>query len=75
MESIRINVSGAELTLTTYEDGTFMIEKNEGGKWFVSSQDLEKTFWLQENLKDGGIRDISKQKNLVSALHAIAWAQ
>lgn len=64
---------GAEITLTQFSDGKIVLEKNEGEKWFVSTQ-CDDCFYLQENLIDGEIRDMGFVDNLPDALYKIAWA-
>ena len=65
---------GAEITLTQFSDGKIILEKNECERWFVSTEDSDGKFYLQENLIDGEIRDISVTDNLPDALYKIAWA-
>lgn len=65
---------GAEITLTQFADGKITLEKNEGERWFVSTQDNDGKFYLQENLIDGEIFDMGCVDNLPDALYKIAWA-
>lgn len=65
---------GAEITLTQFADGKIVLEKNEGERWFVSTQENDGNFYLQENLIDGEINDMGFVDNLPDALYRIAWA-
>ena len=70
----KIKVAGVTITLTQFTNGLMILEKNEGERWFVSTEDSDGNFYVQENLIDGEIRDISVTDNLPDALYKIAWA-
>jgi len=63
-----------EIEITQLPNGNLMLEKNENGKWFVSSE-CDGHFYLQENLEDGEIRDMGFVDNLPEAIQKIAWAR
>ena len=70
-----IKVGGVAITLTQFTNGLMILEKNEGEKWFVSTQDNDGKFYLQENYDDGEIREMGVTDNLPDALYKLAWAQ
>ena len=71
----KIKVGGVPITLTQFTNGLMILEKNEGEKWFVSTQDNDGKFYLQENYDDGEIREMGVTDNLPDALYKLAWAQ
>ena len=71
----KIKVAGVTITLTQFTNGLMILEKNEGEKWFVSTQDNDGKFYLQENYDDGEIREMGVTDNLPDALYKLAWAQ
>lgn len=71
--SIKACNSQVEIEITQFPDGNLMLEKNENGKWFVSTE-CDGCFYLQENLNDGEIRDMGFVNNLPEAIQKIAWA-
>lgn len=71
----KIKVGGVTITLTQFTNGLMILEKNEGEKWFVSTQDNDGKFYLQENYDDGEIREMGVTDNLPDALYKLAWAQ
>ena len=71
----KIKVAGVTITLTQFTNGLMILEKNEGDKWFVSTQDNDGKFYLQENYDDGEIREMGVTDNLPDALYKLAWAQ
>ena len=73
-EQVKIIVAQTEIIMTQYCDGSMFLEKNEDGRWFVSTKS-DDCFYLQENLEDGEIRDLGFKDNLPEALIAIAWAR
>ena len=77
MERIEIKAcnSPVGIEVTQLGDGLLLMEKFENGKYFVSSQDIDGKFYLQENLDGGEIRDMGSQDNLPEAIRAIAWAR
>lgn len=69
-------VAGVKIEMTQFSDGLIILEKNEKDKWFVSTQDKDGNFYLQENLEeDGEVREMGHVDNLPDALYKIAWAQ
>ena len=71
----KIKVAGVTISLTQFTNGLMILEKNEGEKWFVSTQDNDGKFYLQENYDDGEIREMGVTDNLPDALYKLAWAQ
>ena len=71
----KIKVAGVTITLTQFTNGLMILEKNEGEKWFVSTQDNDGKFYLQENYDDGEIREMGVTDNLPDALYKLALAQ
>lgn len=61
------------IVITQFSDGKLLLEKNEDGKWFVSTES-DGHFYLQENLRNGEIRDMGFVDNLPEAIQKIAWA-
>lgn len=60
--------------ITSFYDGTILLERWENSHYFVCTGEKDGTFYLQENYQTGDIRDIAKYTNLVDALQGIAWA-
>jgi len=77
MERIKIRAcnSPIEIEITQFDDGLLLLEKNENGRWFVSTQDKDGKFYLQENLEDGEIIDMGSTNNLPDAIRKIEWAR
>ena len=76
MERISIKAcnSPTEIEITQLPDGSLLLEKNENGKWFVSTES-DGHFYLQENLEDGEIRDMGFVNSLPEAIQKIVWAR
>ena len=72
--SIKACNSPVEIEITQSPDGNLLLEKNEYGKWFVSTE-YDGKFYLQENLEDGEIRDMGFVDNLPDAIRKIVWAR
>ena len=63
-----------EIEISQLSDGSLLLEKNENGKWFVTTG--EKGFFhLQENLENGEIINMGYVDNLPEAIYKIAWAR
>ena len=77
MERIEIKAcnSPVGIEITQLNDGLLLLEKHENGKWFVSSQDKDGKFYLQENCEDGEIIDMGVSNTLPEAIRKIAWAR
>lgn len=69
-----IVAKSAKIEITEFPGGTMLLEKRENGRWFVTTKYYDGKYYLQENLADGEIREISVKDNLPEALSAIAWA-
>ena len=63
-----------DILIVDMGDGTMMLQKNVGDRWFVSTQDKDGKFYLQENLDDGEIIDMGHTTHLFDAIRAIARA-
>lgn len=63
-----------DIVIEEMGDGTLMLQKNVGDRWFVSTQDKDGKFYLQENLSNGEIIDMGHQCHLFDAIRAIAGA-
>lgn len=75
MKNITLIVcNGVEVNLTTFNDGTLLIERYTNGRWFVATGEKDNTFTVQENLDGGEIVDIAAGLNMVDALYKLAWA-
>lgn len=75
MKKITLTIcNGVEVKLTTFNDGTFIIERHINGRWFVATGEKDNTFTVQENLNDGEIVEIAGGLNMVDALYKLAWA-
>ena len=73
-EIVYLVVSGANIAMTEFADGSMILEKNEHDRWFVSTKDKDGKYYLQENLEDGEIIDMGYTDNLPEALYKLAWA-
>ena len=71
---IKLNVcNGVIIEMTQFSDGSFILERNKGEKWFVASSLENGCFHLQENLENGEIDDICDCSNMVETLYKMAW--
>ncbi len=78
MKTKSINIKACnvpeDILIEDMADGTMMLQKNVGERWFVSTQDWDGKFYLQENLDDGDIIDMGYTTHLFDAIRAIARA-
>lgn len=74
MKRTTIMACNVPVEITSFNDGTTLLERWENSHYFVCTGEKDGTFYLQENYPTGDIRDIAKYTNLVDALQGIAWA-
>lgn len=74
-QKVKIRACNCPVDIVLSQDKVgFMLEKNENGKWFVTTE-VKGRFYLQENLEGGEIRDLGCVDNLPEAIQKIAWAR
>lgn len=73
MEKAKWTICGQTIEVSEFYNGLHVFEKlDEDERWFVCTECIDNTFYLQENLENGEIIDLGVFSSMVTALDKLA---